>query len=217
MGDHLFNGRHNWDCRDKYVASFRKAYESNGSSDTSWHQWSTISNRKSTWAWEWYFHGNRGAWILYTLQASEVAKHPFKFLGFVLYQVKTFFKREAFLTEILSGIATLSWGVYILWATPPPDRYSLPSLELLIEIINSNFWAYTAIFIGIGQIILFRIIDNNWERPWLRWIASLISGWIWALITLSILQNHPTALMAASGTWCLANAFLIFRIFWARE
>lgn len=133
----------------------------------------------------------------------------------VLHKLSAFFSREVLLSELGSGLATMLWGVLALVAAP--NSVDWPSIDLFIRVGPSHLWGILGIFFGLGQLGLFRIFDQDWRRPWLRWGAAVLVAWIWGGVTVGTMRFTPWPPgWGAYFAWWMVNVYLIFRIFWIR-
>lgn len=133
----------------------------------------------------------------------------------ILAEIRLFFTRPSWLSEVMSGLATFGWGALAMNAQPQSGEW--PSVDLFLSVADSSIWGLIAITLGMGQVFAFRPIDEHWRKPWLRWGTAIMVAWIWGGITISAARIEPWApgLAAYAGWWAL-NVYLIFRIFWAR-
>lgn len=122
------------------------------------------------------------------------------------------FNTEPWLAEFGSGLAILIWGLLAVFGTPTPTDW--PSMSLMLAISDSDMWGWFGVALGLGQLAFFRFFDRRWKRPWLRWGAAIIIGWMWAVITISTCRITPwvPGLGAFIGMYAV-NVILIFRIF----
>lgn len=134
----------------------------------------------------------------------------------LLQRLQAFFNREVILSELGSGLATTIWGV--LAFTAAPGGVDWPSVDLFIRVAPSHFWGAMGVFLGLGQMFLFRIIDDDWRTPWLRWIAAFFVAWIWGGVTVGAARFAPWPPgWGAYFSWWIVNVYLIFRIFWTHR
>lgn len=126
-----------------------------------------------------------------------------------------FLYAPGWLAEFVSGCSTALWGGLALWGNPTPIDW--PTMDLMLQVSDTDIWGWTMLALGIGQIAVFRAVDRKWSRSWLRWFGAIVVGWLWAVITISACRVTPwvPGLSAFFGMFEI-NFFLIFRIFWAR-
>lgn len=131
----------------------------------------------------------------------------------VLHELRLFFTRPSWLSEVASGAVTFGWGVLALYATPRHVEW--PSIDLMLQASDSSIWGVLGIVLGVGQMGVFRAIDRSWRKPWLRWSGAILVAWIWLAITISASRFGPWSPgIAAYAGWWGINVYLIFRIFW---
>jgi hypothetical protein len=83
-------------------------------------------------------------------------------LRVLIERLRYLLSRPSWLSEVASGITTMSWGVL---ASDISNNGYWPSLQLFFEFSLSPVWGYIAIALGIGQMGLFKLIDRDWESP----------------------------------------------------
>jgi hypothetical protein len=133
----------------------------------------------------------------------------------LLARIRLAYRHEPWLAEAMSGFATFTWGALaIAGFQQAPDW---PTLDLMLQVYDGIIWAYIAIFLGLAQFIVCRLIDGEWRRPWLRFVTSMLVAWLWGTISLSAVLIQPWApWIAGCLGFCVGNAALSVRIFWAR-
>lgn len=130
-------------------------------------------------------------------------------------QLRRYLSRPSWFSEIGSGIATLGWGLLALNVDSADDW---PSASLLFQLNKTPMWGLVAVFLGLGQIFLFQVVDRNWRRPWLRWTAAMLVAWIWGAITIGTATANPWPPgIAAYFGWWIVNIYLIGRIFGSQD
>lgn len=126
--------------------------------------------------------------------------------------ISRMFSSEPWLAEFGSGIAITIWGMLAIFGSPTPTDW--PSMSLMLQVSDSDLWGWLGAVLGAGQMAGFRFVDRGWDRPWLRWAAAIVIGWMWAVITISTCRITPwvPGLGAFIGMYII-NVILIFRIF----
>lgn len=129
-------------------------------------------------------------------------------LRHLIERIRFYVTRPSWLSEVASGLGTTIWGVLAL---NTDDRSTWPSLELFVQLNgNSPVWEIMAVVFGIGQLGLFKQIDQGWNVPWLRLIAAGMIAWIWGVITIGA---YPAPGIGAFVMAWFINAYLVVRIF----
>jgi hypothetical protein len=138
-------------------------------------------------------------------------------LRVLIERLRYLLSRPSWLSEVASGITTMSWGVL---ASDINSNGYWPSLQLFFEFSLSPVWGYIAIALGIGQMGLFKLIDRDWGTPWVRFGGALAVAWLWGVVTISAARDNPSSIppgAAASFGWWFVNAYLISRIVMAHR
>jgi hypothetical protein len=134
----------------------------------------------------------------------------------VYYAIRYYLTRPSWLSEVASGIATVSWGLLACNIVDAEDR-NWPSVDIFFRISETTAWGWLAIMIGVGQIGLCQLVDKGWSRPWMRWAAAIGASWLWGVITWSAVRIEPWPPGAgAYFGWWFVNVYLISRIFWIK-
>lgn len=83
-----------------------------------------------------------------------------------------------------------------------------PSMQVLIEIGDDRFWH--GLGFGLG---LFQLLALLCDRRWLRWLAALLLGWFWGVLTLGVWAATPwSPAVAVYAGWCGINVFSTLRL-----
>lgn len=128
----------------------------------------------------------------------------------ILAELRLFFTRPSWLSEVASGLTTFCWGILVLISAQHATDW--PSLDLMLRVSNSSVWGALGIVLGIGQMGVCRSLDRNWDKPWLRWGGAMLAAWIWVAMTVSAAGFWPwPPNMAANAGFAGINVYLIFR------
>jgi hypothetical protein len=133
----------------------------------------------------------------------------------IIAELRAFFTRPSWLSEVASGITTCLWGIFALNSNS--DIANWPSLDLFVRVADSSVWGVLAILIGVGQMLMFRVFDHSWAVPWCRLTGAVLASWMWGAVTLSAAQfvPFPPGISAYIGWWFI-NLYLMVRLCWTR-
>jgi hypothetical protein len=115
-------------------------------------------------------------------------------------------KREPWWAEFWSATTAIVWSAFFVFS---PGHFGLwPSMRVLTQIADSEAWHVMAAGLGLLQLG-FLVCD----RRWLRWVAALLVGWFWAILTVGEWAATPWApSVAVYAGWCGVNVFSVLRL-----
>lgn len=122
-------------------------------------------------------------------------------------------QREPGLFETISGLAAIGWGALALQVFPPADRPD--SLGVYASFGVETAVALTVLVLGVGQLVVFDLIDRRWEEHWLRWWGALLLLTHWLILSGSAVLMSDTATapgVAALVALAIGNFSLCLRI-----
>ncbi|MDB5849772.1 MAG: hypothetical protein JWP29_3524 [Rhodoferax sp.] len=120
--------------------------------------------------------------------------------------MRLLFIRTPWWGEIVGAITAFAWGL-VAWISPG-DLARWPSMSLLLQIGDDQFWCGICMSLGLLQFTV-----ALFDRRWCRWGMALCMSWLWAIIALGIFSAVGlTPVIVPTCGWALMNVVSILRL-----
>lgn len=108
--------------------------------------------------------------------------------------------------DIVSGLAVLAWGGFMLWKPAPIE--SRPAWDFY-DAVNLEGYALGLIVIGSLQLSM-ALVNIQWGR----WGMAFIAMWHWCMVAYGYHHNDPDAITVIPIlALALANALILARLY----